>query len=375
MLKSLLKDIYASRNRVAPPPEPAPSVAATTAFEACDRWLNDIVFRMFELMHRTEEDNFAADRYRELSPNAFYYQRHASYFVFFLRNVQGFFHTRQLLEDEASRELFDRLILYRVLGHTHVRLPFNTPANRAHPATAQSWWVEDTSDTGPFGPLAIYRVPGVDGDIKVKGWNANITWTFLYRQYFLDRGDIHIKAKPGDQVIDAGGCFGDTAIGFADVVGERGHVHVFDPLPKHCAIMRQQVAMNPALASRISIYPAGLSDSGNDVALLAEDGVINPGARVDADAMPMTTIDTIALDKLPSVDFIKMDIEGSELAALRGAEGSIRRWRPRLAISLYHRPEDFFTIPAWIDSLGVGYRFFLDHYSIHHEETVLYAMV
>ena len=133
--------------------------------------------------------------------------------------------------------------------------------------------------------------------------------------------------------------------------------------------------MNPALASRISIYPAGLSDSGNDVALLAEDGVINPGARVDADAMPMTTIDTIALDKLPSVDFIKMDIEGSELAALRGAEGSIRRWRPRLAISLYHRPEDFFTIPAWIDSLGVGYRFFLDHYSIHHEETVLYAMV
>ena len=88
----------------------------------------------------------------------------------------------------------------------------------------------------------------------------------------------------------------------------------------------------------------------------------------------MTTIDAaVAKAAAPRVDFIKMDIEGSELAALRGAEETIRRWRPKLAISLYHRYEDFITIPAWIDALGLGYRFFLDHYSIHAEETVLYA--
>jgi hypothetical protein len=75
------------------------------------------------------------------------------------------------------------------------------------------------------------------------------------------------------------------------------------------------------------------------------------------------------------IDFIKMDIEGSELSALQGAESALRRWRPKLAISLYHRPEDFFSIPLWLDSLGAGYEFFLDHYSIHHEETVLYARV
>jgi FkbM family methyltransferase len=145
-------------------------------------------------------------------------------------------------------------------------------------------------------------------------------------------------------------------------------------MPRHYKIMHEQLALNPSLAPRISIYAAGLSDATNDVAPLAEDGVINPGARVDADAMPMATIDGAAIGKLPRIDFIKMDIEGSELAALRGAEASIRRWRPKLAISLYHRPEDFFAIPAWIDSLGLGYRFYLDHYSIHHEETVLYAI-
>jgi hypothetical protein len=41
----------------------------------------------------------------------------------------------------------------------------------------------------------------------------------------------------------------------------------------------------------------------------------------------------------------------------------------------FGRDEDFFSIPLWIDALGVGYRLFLDHYTIHNEETVLYASV
>ena len=372
MLKSLLKDIY-SRTRVVREDDTKLAVEGSAA---CERWLNELVFRMFELMHSSEQENFDADRYRHQPPNAFFYDRHADYFVFLLKNVENFFHARQLLEDESSRELYDRLILFRVMSHLHVRLPFNTPANRAHIATAQSWWVEDTEDVGPFGPLAIYLVPGTGHDIRVKGWKENVTWTFLYRQYYFERGGVEIRPALGDHVIDAGGCFGDTALGFADAVGENGHVYVFDPLPKHCAIMRQQLTMNPALAPRISIFPSGLAERANDIAPLALDEVINPGARVVADAMPMTTIDeTVAHDNVPRIDFIKMDIEGSELGALRGAESTIRRWRPKLAISLYHRPEDFFSIPAWIDSLGIGYRFFLEHYSIHQEETVLYATV
>ena len=111
----------------------------------------------------------------------------------------------------------------------------------------------------------------------------------------------------------------------------------------------------------------------NDIAPLAEDNVINPGARVVEAAMPMTTIDATPRVRRPTHRLHQDGIEGSELAALRGAESTIRRWRPKLAISIYHRPEDFFVIPSWIDSLGLGYRFYLDHYSIHGEETVLYA--
>jgi FkbM family methyltransferase len=341
-----------------------------------ERWQNELFLRMFELMHTFEKDNFDADRYRGVAYNIFSPDRHASFFSFLLKNLARFYQARMLLADEPSRALYDQLLLFRVLGHLHVRLPFNNPRNREQVAAAERFRVQETQDVGTFGPLSIYQVPGNGHDIRIKGWGANVTWTFLYRQYYFERSGVKIAPAPGDRVIDAGGCFGDTALGFADVVGADGHVYVFDPLPKHCAIMREAVAMNTSLAPRISIIPAGLADIVNDAGQLPEDDVINPGARIVTDQMPTTTIDEVVMrNNIPRLDFIKMDIEGSELSALSGGEASIRRWQPKLAISLYHRPEDFFSIPQWINDLGVGYQLYLDHYTIHNEETVLYAMV
>jgi len=372
MLVDLLKNIYSgSRSR-----RQQDSNSGAYAALACERWQNELLGRMFQLMHTFEQDNFDADRYVGIAPSSFFYEQHVAYFSFLLKNAEHFHQARMLLADEASRSLYDQLLLFRVLGHLHVRLPFNTPKNRAQIAAAELWLVRETKDVGLFGPLSIFEVPGDGHDIWIKGWKENVAYTFLYRQYYFERDGVKIAPVSGDRVIDAGGCFGDTALGFADVVGERGHVYVFDPMPKHCAIMREAVAMNPSLAPRVSIFAVGLADQVNDVAQLPESDMINPGACFAMDKVPTTTIDEMAVhNNVPRLDFIKMDIEGSELSALQGAETSIRRWQPKLAISLYHRPEDFFSIPLWIDSLGVGYRFFLDHYSIHNEETVLYASV
>ncbi len=106
-----------------------------------------------------------------------------------------------------------------------------------------------------------------------------------------------------------------------------------------------------------------------------------PGTRVSSNATRPDAIrrETLAIDdmvkneKLDRVDFIKMDIEGAELEALRGAENTIRQFRPKLAISVYHKFDDVWEIPQYIDSLGLGYRFALRHFTIHAEETVLFA--
>ena len=335
-------------------------------------WLDDRVKHMFRVMHSFEQDNFDANRYRGQAPNAFHSDWHAAYFSFVLANVDRFHAARSLLADARSRALFDELILYRIMSHLHVRLSFDAPATRRHVATAESWEVMQTEDAGLLGPLSIYLVPDASGEIHAKCWKENIVATWLQEQYYFDRDRLRVAPQPGDHIIDAGACFGDTALRFAAVAGDSGHVYAFDPLPHHCAIVRQNLDMNPRLARRVTMFDVGLA--AKDRTGGAVPGGINPGATAFDDDIPTIRLDRLCQQgDIARVDFIKMDIEGSELDALQGAEQALRRHRPRLAISLYHRPEDFFAIPLWIDALGCGYRFHLDHYSCHREETVLYA--
>jgi hypothetical protein len=77
--------------------------------------------------------------------------------------------------------------------------------------------------------------------------------------------------------------------------------------------------------------------------------------------------------EIERIDYIKMDIEGAEVGALRGALASIHKFRPKLALSIYHRPDDFFAIGNLIFELGLGYKMYIDHHSTWDEETVLYA--
>ena len=73
------------------------------------------------------------------------------------------------------------------------------------------------------------------------------------------------------------------------------------------------------------------------------------------------------------VDYIKMDIEGSEIAALEGAHETILKHRPKLGICVYHRPTDLWAIPNLIRRKYPFYSLYLDHHALHDEETVLYA--
>ena len=75
------------------------------------------------------------------------------------------------------------------------------------------------------------------------------------------------------------------------------------------------------------------------------------------------------------VSFIKMDIEGAEMSALRGAEQLIRRDHPDLAVCVYHSISDLFEIPLYIHSLVPEYRLYLRHHTPVFCETVCYAVI
>jgi hypothetical protein len=98
------------------------------------QWFESIIARMYELVHRHEPDNFDAERYPDVSPSTFYVGNHVPYFLFLESHRSEFHAARALLADEDSRNLFDLLVLYRLLGHAHVRLPFKTPTFRRRSA-------------------------------------------------------------------------------------------------------------------------------------------------------------------------------------------------------------------------------------------------
>jgi FkbM family methyltransferase len=95
----------------------------------------------------------------------------------------------------------------------------------------------------------------------------------------------------------------------------------------------------------------------------------------DGDTVIKTaTIDDV-VSKQDRVTFIKMDVEGAELESLQGAQEIIKRDKPKLAICIYHKPEDMLTLPLYIKSLVPEYRFYLRSYSNAENEMVLYAVL
>jgi hypothetical protein len=126
-------------------------------FADSDAWLRMLIVRMFQLMHHFEPDNFDGGRYQGIAPNTFFFERHADYFGFLLKNARNFFQARCLFSDEQSKALYDQLVLFRILGHMHVRLPFNTPGVLDFDSVTSPWKIEDSSDVGMSGRLRFLR--------------------------------------------------------------------------------------------------------------------------------------------------------------------------------------------------------------------------
>lgn len=99
------------------------------------------------------------------------------------------------------------------------------------------------------------------------------------------------------------------------------------------------------------------------------------GNKDDCIDIPITTLDK-ALNNVP-VTLIKMDIEGSELNALKGAKKLIDTCFPKLAICIYHKGEDFYTLLKEIhkhDTKSRYYKYYIRHHSDDMSETVLYCI-
>jgi len=342
-----------------------------------DAFLNYVLVRsIIALKANRFSDNFDARRFNtdgQDHANDFNAGEHAFYFTWILENKQPLFAAYECLEDAKSRELFLHLLMYRMAGHLSVKLPldFSYQSDAYTHYQAREKRTPSTIQTsGMFGQLQRIEIEDRGHTYRCDG--ITLEPLLFCRQYFFAREGIQIMPEPGDVVIDGGACLGDSSVVFAQEVGPEGQVFAFDPVAEHQAMVthNREVSTCP----QITLVPYGLGKEDIEAAPIVLDRY-HPGFNSETAIVPLRRLDSlVTAGEIPRVDFLKLDVEGAEMAALIGAAETIARFRPKLAISLYHKPTDLYQIVLSLRKTFPFYRFYLGHYTIHNEETVLYAV-
>ena len=90
-----------------------------------------------------------------------------------------------------------------------------------------------------------------------------------------------------------------------------------------------------------------------------------------------TKIPVVSLDEKignKKITFLKMDIEGAELEAIRGSKSILSKYKPKLAICVYHKKGDLLNIPNEILNINPNYKFYMRHKSYDTLDTILYGV-
>lgn len=172
--------------------------------------------------------------------------------------------------------------------------------------------------------------------------------------------------------IDAGCCDLGTTVDFTRLCKGLKKVYAFEPDASNFENCMQRMEREKEQLPEIEMLPYGTWSSKTELCFDATaDGCSHIGGG-------NSVIKTAAIDDVVSeqdkITFIKMDVEGAELESLKGAKKVIQRDRPKLAICIYHKPEDVITLPLYIKSLVPEYKFYLRSYSNADNEMVLYAI-
>lgn len=175
-------------------------------------------------------------------------------------------------------------------------------------------------------------------------------------------------------VLDGGAFTGDTLTQFLEASkGKFQEYHAFEPDSGIFPLLQQKAVNDP---QRIFAVRYGLADQTGALRFINTSGgdarFVDDG-RQGGESLPVTSVDEYIIGRQPPT-FLKLDIEGFEESALRGAANLITKHQPILAISAYHYPEDLWKIPNLINELNPDYCLIMRHYTREIVDTVCYAV-
>ena len=183
------------------------------------------------------------------------------------------------LADDQSKVLLVNLCAFRALGFQRIKLPLNNPEHWHNIRQAEKLIVSDQHISTGFNNIKLLRMNLEDIGFPIEFFYGagGVVTDFIEQQYRCVTENGTIECEEGDVVIDAGGCWGDTALYFAHKVGPHGRVASFEFEQNNISIFQVNLKMNPYLLERVRLYENAVWSSSEDDLYLIENG---PGSQV-----------------------------------------------------------------------------------------------
>ncbi len=171
----------------------------------------------------------------------------------------------------------------------------------------------------------------------------------------------------GKDVIDGGGYIGDTALLFSHMFKD-SKIYALEPMAKNYEAL-QHVVTQSGKSGTIMPLQEGIAEHSGELDLMVYGDNLDASAsfaagnasllKTSRQKCKVASIDDLCKRENLNPGLIKLDIEGLEFEAIRGALATLKEHRPVLAVAIYHNPEEFFLLKPYLESLNLGYKFMI----------------
>lgn len=274
----------------------------------------------------------------------------------------------EMLEDDNSKKIYDwyfSLMVARILTKSlkEAEQIFNYSFLDGNMKSCIKKFIKQASKCGDD----LYKIN--DYVIRTSAPALMETWTC--DNYMLDG---ICEVKPEDIVIDAGAYKGETAIWFANKMHKSGKVYAFELIKEHANTIKENALRNN-IQHIINVENTALWSEKTYLGIKKNDSISECTVLQNQEGILTQTIDTFVDERnIRRIDFLKADVESAEIEMLKGAQKTIERDKPKLAICIYHRLPHMYEIPKLIRSYSNDYRFYLSHKTYGPMNTVLMAI-
>jgi FkbM family methyltransferase len=211
-------------------------------------------------------------------------------------------------------------------------------------------------------------MPGEREQTEAAGFNPSVARLWWRRAYARDPALklVDRVVRPGQTVIDIGADLGLYSLRLAELVGPSGRVHAFEPNPARHPVLAKLAEAQP----NVEVHPVGLSDNVGREELyvpvregqvIAACGRLSPppaaadGVSWERIPVTVTTFDRELQGEASDIGFVKCDVEGHELAVLRGAEQTLGQGMPTLLVEIEQRHTEASVEATFSYLRGLGY--------------------